>query len=195
MNTLTLIIIGYFIGNINPAHIIGYFKKTNISKTGSKNPGASNITMTFGWKYGIITGIVDILKSFIPVLTVKLLGYDQIDQLIIGTAVIIGHVYPILYKFKGGKGTASLIGLIAGMNIYAGLILSATLILGTIITDFMALGTLVLLIGYVTYNIIYFSGNYLLISFIIPILSIYKHFPNFIRIAKGEEKGLRSTFK
>ena len=101
---------GYLIGNINFAILITKFMKTDIRKMGSGNPGTINMVRNFGFKIGALTLILDCLKGFLP----SLIGF-----LIAGTAglytaglgVIIGHIYPAVYKFKGGKGIASTLGI------------------------------------------------------------------------------------
>ena len=194
MNIL-LILIGYSIGNINPAYIISKVKNTNISKVGSNNPGASNITMTFGWKLGIVTAFTDILKAFLPVLIIKLLGYTDIELLIFGTSIIIGHIYPVVFKFKGGKGTASFIGMILAISPLHGFFIGLILVIGTVITDYIALGTIFMMSGYLIFNLFQYSTEYFFISAIIPILSYYKHFPNIIKIIDKTESGLRGVLK
>lgn len=192
---MLLILLGYAIGNINPAYLISKAKKVDIRKVGSSNPGASNITMTFGWKFGIITGVVDILKAFIPVLVFRLLGYDEFDQLLVGTSVIIGHIYPVVFKFKGGKGTASFVGMMMAINPIIGLILSAIIILVTIISDFIALGTIAMMNVWMVLSFVYYDMYFFYLSLLIPLLSIYKHIPNVIKILNKKESGLRATFK
>lgn len=195
MEYLILILIGYLCGNINPAYIIAKTKKVDIRSVGSKNPGASNVTMTFGWKYGIITGLVDIFKALLPVLIFNILGYNDFQLLVVGYSVILGHMYPVFFKFKGGKGTASFIGVMFGLNPLFGFLTGIVLVIMTIITDFIALGTITMMIGWMIASYFIFDFNSFLLSISFPLVSIYKHLPNVSKILNKEESGLRATFK
>ncbi len=195
MEYILLIIVGYLFGNINPAHIISRTKKVDIRAVGSKNPGASNITMTFGWKFGILTALIDMSKGFIPVLIFSLLNYTDIQLLIVGTAAIVGHIYPVLLKFKGGKGTATFIGVMLALNPLFGFILGCTIVILTILTDYIAIGTITMMILWGVLAFLNYEIGFFLIALIIPLISIHKHIPNVIKIIKKQESGLRNTFK
>lgn len=195
MNIYLILAIGYLVGNFNPAHFIAKIKGINIREVGSKNPGASNITMKLGWKYGILTGVLDILKAFVPVLTLKLLSYDTVDLVMMGTAVIIGHIYPVFHKFKGGKGTASFVGFTLALNPLYGVILGLIIVFGTIITDYIAIGTMLMMAAFIIGNFFIYDTEIFIIGLIVPFISTYKHIPNILRILKKDEQGLRKTFK
>ncbi len=190
-----ILFIGYLVGSINSAHFISKLKNIDIREVGSKNPGASNITIKMGWRYGILTGILDISKAFVPVFTLKLLGFTDLELLMMGIAVIIGHIYPIIHKFRGGKGTACFVGLAFALNPLYGFILGLTIVFATIITDYITYGTLLMMLFFIIGNIYLYDTTFVLVSLIIPALSVYKHWENIGRIRRGEETGLRETFK
>ena len=96
--------LSYLIGSINFAYIVAKYKKLDISSSGSGNPGTSNVMRTIGKKYAAIVLIGDVLKGFLPIFL-----FDE-NLLLCGFAAVIGHIYPIFYKFKGGKGVATYIG-------------------------------------------------------------------------------------
>ena len=113
-----LVVASYFLGNINFAKILSKISKVDISKEGSGNPGTTNMLRSVGAKMGVFTLILDMLKGIIPALA----GYYVFggasgvfpDALIglysCGLASMLGHIYPVLYKFKGGKGAATMLG-------------------------------------------------------------------------------------
>jgi len=124
---IAVVVIGcYFIGNINFARIIAKAKKIDITKSGSGNPGTMNMARTLGTKWGALTLILDAVKGAAGAILgwyilwfgryprdqhqLFYFGNDLIGMLIGGTAVVLGHIYPVLYNFKGGKGVASTMG-------------------------------------------------------------------------------------
>ena len=96
--------LSYLIGSINFAYLVAKYKKLDISSSGSGNPGTSNVMRTIGTKYAAFVLIGDILKGFLPIFL-----FDE-NLLLYGFAAVVGHIYPIFYKFKGGKGVATYIG-------------------------------------------------------------------------------------
>ena len=105
------IILSYLIGSINFAYLIAWSKNLDISSSGSGNPGTSNILRTLGKKYAVLVLLGDVLKGIIPILL-----FDQ-NLIIYGVAAVIGHIYPIFYKFKGGKGVATYLGVYIAFTI------------------------------------------------------------------------------
>ena len=105
------IILSYLIGSINFAYLIAGSKNLDISSSGSGNPGTSNILRTLGKKYAVLVLLGDVLKGIIPILL-----FDQ-NLIIYGVAAVIGHIYPIFYKFKGGKGVATYLGVYIAFTI------------------------------------------------------------------------------
>lgn len=192
---LIVIIIGYLLGCIQSAYIIGRMSKIDIREHGSKSAGASNAFMTLGWKKGVIVGLIDILKAAIPVFIVtKLFPGNTILALVCGIAVVLGHVFPVFLGFKGGKGTASIVGITLGLNIVMFVIAGLIIIIITIITDYIALGTVAMLVSILAMFAIRNFGLISIILFMsVMALSFYKHWINFKRIKNGTESKLRSV--
>lgn len=114
-------IISYLFGNINWALIISKLKKTDIRKLGSGNPGTLNMSRNLGLKFGLLTFFLDIMKGVIPTLTVFFVCGDRVFNnsdfivadfavFLCGLCAVLGHIYPVVLKFKGGKGIATTIG-------------------------------------------------------------------------------------
>lgn len=112
MTIFLFIIIGsYLVGNMLTGPIISrLFYRGEIRAEGSGNPGARNAGRLYGKKAFIVTFIGDALKGALAIYLVKQLGFGANTELIVLFAVTLGHVYPILYKFNGGKGVSTLIG-------------------------------------------------------------------------------------
>ena len=114
-------VVSYLIGSINWAVIISKFKKIDIRKMGSGNPGTLNMSRNLGFKFGLLTFFLDILKGAVPTLAAFFFfGDDKFVNsefyiydfavYLCGLCVILGHIFPLYFKFKGGKGIASTIG-------------------------------------------------------------------------------------
>lgn len=105
MNFLA-VILSYLLGSINFAYITARIKGIDISSQGSGNPGTSNVLRTLGKRSATIVLFGDLLKGAIPIV----FFYQDQYFLAYGLAAVIGHIYPVFYKFKGGKGVATYLG-------------------------------------------------------------------------------------
>ena len=110
-------VMGYSFGCINPAAALAVRKKKNLREIGTKNLGATNAAVAFGKKYGVLVMVIDILKSFISVKLARIL-FPQlyIAGLVAGGSAVMGHIFPVQMKFKGGKGLAAFGGLILAFD-------------------------------------------------------------------------------
>lgn len=193
-----IVAIGYLFGNILSAVIVSrLFGLKDVRKLGSGNAGATNVTTEHGTKYGIMVAAVDILKAFIPVIIGRLVFNLTADEAyILGAAVVLGHIYPVLFGFKGGKGIASLIGAALGINPLLGLALSLALVAITIATDYIAIGSMTLYLIFFLYTMMNYKSPYIfMLGAVLLLVGIYKHIPNVERIIRKEEKGLRKVLK
>lgn len=108
---------GYLIGCINPSYIIGRIRGFDIRKKGSGNAGASNALIVMGKKIAIFSALFDIAKAAVAYLTAPLIFAAVAPAAeIAGVACILGHMFPIFMKFKGGKGLACLGGMLIGID-------------------------------------------------------------------------------
>ena len=105
MNFL-VVIVSYLLGSINFAYITARIKDIDISSEGSGNPGTSNVLRTLGKGSAAIVLFGDLLKGAIPII----FFYQDQYFLVYGLAAVVGHIYPIFYRFKGGKGVATYVG-------------------------------------------------------------------------------------
>ncbi len=198
-----IIIIGYLFGCLQSAYIYGrVVEKVDIRTLGHKNAGATNAAQSLGITVGVIVVILDILKAVAAAALVRYLfpGLIETDGMlpiyVSGAAVVLGHNYPFFMGFKGGKGTASTVGMLYSINIMLGAISMLLITALTITTDYIVFGTLGLLLLLVGATVFYdFGIPCLVIAIILAVQSIYKHLPNLKRIYRKEEKGLRATIK
>ena len=112
--SIIAVIISYLIGSINFAYIVAKFKKINIKEIGSGNPGSSNVLRALGKKYAVIVLIGDLFKGFSPFL---IFG-AELQTLFYSSLAVIGHCFPIFYRFRGGKGVATYLGMVIGYIVF-----------------------------------------------------------------------------
>ena len=198
------VFIGYLFGCFQTSYFVSkWVKKEDIRELGSGNAGASNVTSELGWSYGIFTGIIDVLKAYIPVQIILFIfpqsspDMDLILMALAGTGAILGHIYPFYMDFRGGKGIACYIGILLAFDWHIGLATIIILIVLTIITDYISIGSIVLYLAVPT--LAYYTGDYPNIvigcSLILLIVGLVKHRINIQRIMNGTEKGLRSVLR
>ena len=141
----------YFIGCFNFAVLISHFKKKDIRNIGSGNPGTLNMTRTFGLKLGAVNFLCDILKGGLPAVAVYFIFRNYVFagtagnvadfmRYFSGVFVVIGHIFPVTMKFKGGKGIASTLGLLGlGLTCECGWYLPIVLVIGALTIGYIAL--------------------------------------------------------
>lgn len=192
---VSVLLIGYLFGLFQTSYLLGkLFFKVDVRTLGRGNAGASNATENLGFKFGLMVGLFDILKATLSILVIKVI-YDVTLESDGGTllylngfGVILGHNFPFYMGFKGGKGTASLIGMLLGMNPILGLGGMLVIVIFSLSSDFIAIGTLALVIYVVIVtSVLGFGAPSLIISVAIGIMSIYLHRNNYMRIMKKEE--------
>ena len=202
--SLMIILSGYFIGGLHGSYIAQWISGVNVKDQGVKNSGASNATIVLGWKFGALVALFDIGKGFIAVLLLAYIldtqslinGYTNTLLLLIGAAVVIGHNYPFWMNFDGGKGTASIIGIMFAVDWRMGCIGLTLLILITVITDYLPIGVLFLYLTLLVY-VFWFMGGFWpnFISLALFTLAIWKHRENILRIKQGTEPKVSTVMK
>jgi len=119
---LSYLLASYLIGSISTAIIVCKLMQLPDPRTqGSGNPGATNVLRVGGKKPAAITLFGDMLKGFVPVFIVSFLDVPALTLALVGLAAFLGHLYPVFFGFKGGKGVATMLGVLLALNIWAGL--------------------------------------------------------------------------
>ena len=192
MNILLAIIIGYLFGNIQASYLLGkIFKGIDIRDKGTANAGASNAVIVMGWKFGVTTFIIDLLKAAAAMWTVKYITSSTDLSVLAGVMTMVGHIYPILMGFKGGKGIASLLGIMFGLNYYIAIVLLLAIVLGTIITNYLVWGEFIILILFpIAVYLLGYSNFVIALITLACLLSAYKLRINFSKTLKGTEQKL-----
>lgn len=113
---LLIVLCSYLAGNISVSRIIAKSKNDDITKHGSGNPGSTNVLRSYGLKWGIFNLILDMLKAIIPCVIVLFTTNSTMLVYVAGISVMLGHVFPVVFKFKGGKGIATMMGVFLVTN-------------------------------------------------------------------------------
>lgn len=197
---MLLLLISYLLGSIPNALIISKScKGIDIREHGSKNMGATNVLRVLGFKYGIIVFLLDAIKASIIIILFKigifsLDKYCHIPLLTYGLFAVIGHLFPIFAKFKGGKGVACSAGIICS---YAPLVAIPTLLaflIVVLITKYVSLGSIIAVATSIIFSFIIplltqteIDWILVIVCFLVFIIFIVTHRANIKRLIKGEE--------
>lgn len=179
------VVLGYAIGNVSPAIIIGKIKNVDIRQQGSGNPGTTNVLRVLGKKAAAITLAIDVLKGVVAVLAGNLIG-GTATGMIAGIFAFAGHIWPAVFGFKGGKGVATGIGLILTVNPEIGIIVLVTALIIMALTKTVSAGSV---FGAVIFPITaYFvDSRYLLWASVTAVIVLVRHKDNIKRLIKGTE--------
>jgi len=195
LSFILIVLVSYFIGNISFARLLTLKKETKITELGSGNPGTMNMARNFGLRMGLLTLILDMLKAIIPCLAAYFIGKFYFESISVnififtaGLSVVLGHMFPVFYKFKGGKGIACTLGIFA---VYNPLIVAIALGVGLIILLISKIASVTSLILVTALSIIGIINSVhfveIILIIIIYILLVYGHRQNLVRLFKGKE--------
>lgn len=190
-------VIGYLLGCSNMAIYVARYKKVDIRAVGAGNPGTANTVLTLGWGPGIIVGLHDISKGAIASLVAKLLFPQYAGIAVVaGSACVIGHIYPVFMKFRGGKGFAAYIGMWLVVDWRVTLAILAIVVLVMLIFDYLTIGTTITVLALPIYLSIFYIGWLpLAAASVATVTVIINHIENYIRIYQRKEFGLRSAIR
>lgn len=188
-------IFAYLVGSVSTAVWYGkIFHGVDVRQYGSGNAGATNSLRTLGKKAGIIVLIVDFLKGFLAVKAVSLFSVetDSISPLIMGLAVIAGHIFPIFAQFRGGKGVATAMGVLVATFPWAALGCMVVFMMIVFATKYVSLGSILGALAFpiqLTFNLWNDNADTYAIGFawLIFIILAVMHRQNIERLLKGTE--------
>ncbi|MBT9505713.1 glycerol-3-phosphate 1-O-acyltransferase PlsY [Rhodoferax sp.] len=194
-------IAGYLIGSLSFAVIVSRAMGLSDPRTfGSKNPGATNVLRSGSKAAAIMTLVLDAAKGWLPVVLVKMYGkpygLEEGTMAMVGLAAFVGHLYPVFFKFVGGKGVATALGVLVGISWVLGLATGATWIIMAYFFRYSSLASLTAAVFAPVYYIFgdgmawYLNKSVLLAVSIMSLLLIYRHAENIGRLAKGTESRL-----
>lgn len=194
--------IGYFIGCIHGSTFANKLSGVNLKKVGSGNAGASNATLQLGWKYGVLVALIDIAKAIIAILVLRYIlnsWYITSEQIydylyLLAFAVIIGHNFPFHMNFKGGKGTASVIGAFIAIDWQMGLLALALFIVISITSNYLIIGLLAFYSVLLSVSCSYGTLPTLL-TVLLFFITFCLHIPNIKNVVANTEPKVRQAFR
>ena len=184
-----LVILAYFLGSVSTAVIsCKLLGKVDPRTVGSKNPGATNVLRHAGKKAAFFTLLGDLLKGLVPVAIGHALNLDWGWLVLIGIAAFLGHVFPIYYGFKGGKGVATALGVYLGLNPIVGVVVILTWLISTLVFNISSLSALIAtLLAPLYFFWVTGSFNLFLGLVFITVLIYWRHRTNIMEIIDGTE--------
>ena len=191
---IIIIIISYLLGNISTSYIVAKrLAGVDIRTQGSGNAGSTNVLRTLGKKAGALTFVGDVLKGLIAVLMARLIAYGMnMDQSICAylavVAVVLGHNYPVFLGFKGGKGVATSLGSMLGMNPFIALICLGFFIIIVAITKYVSLGSILGIALSPIIMLINHNTKGVLVTLFLTISVAITHKENIKRLLSGTER-------
>jgi glycerol-3-phosphate acyltransferase PlsY len=192
---ILLIFVAYLLGSVSAAILVCKILGLSDPRVGgSGNPGTTNVMRLHGKKAALLTLAGDIFKGIIPVLLAKVIVNSEFIVALSGLAVFLGHIFPVYFKFKGGKGVATLIGILFATHWLLGIAYVLTWILTACVFRYSSLAALIaaLLMPVCTYFIQ--QNNQYVISFaVITVILFWRHKSNIHNLLNGKEDKIGQT--
>ena len=189
------IILAYLLGSISTSYLVGKaVRGVDIRDYGSGNAGATNTLRVLGWKMALVVLAGDIIKGVLAIAFASMVtSNSHIYMAFAGLFAILGHNWPIFFQFRGGKGVATTIGVLAVLSftsaIYAGLL--AIIII--LVTRYVSLGSLVFMtFTFVFQFFMHTPAFYIWITLVIGVLVYWRHRENIARLIHGKESRIFS---
>lgn len=198
LNHIPLVLIAYLLGSIPTSVWIGkWFYNKDVRDYGSGNAGATNTIRVLGLKAGLPALVIDVLKGFAAVSLIHFLKKYQPDtndyitfQIILGMLAVLGHIFPIFAEFRGGKGVATMLGIVIAIAPMPSLIGISVFTITLIITKYVSIGSILAGLSFPISVLFIFNNEQIsLITFsiLVFVLLVITHRKNIYRLIKGEE--------
>ena len=186
-----LLVCAYLIGSFSFAIVLSrYYGNHDPRQQGSGNPGATNMLRVAGKRLAILTLLGDLSKGLLPILIARALGFSEQQQAWVGLAAVIGHLYPIYFNFRGGKGVATTAGMLLGLYPSAALLALAAWLLTfslTRISSLAALACVPLCLPLLAWQ----QPQALLPVSVLSVLLVWRHRKNLKDLLEGNERSFK----
>lgn len=191
----SLIILAYLFGSISAAIIVCKLMGLPDPRgEGSGNPGATNVLRLGGKKAAAITLFGDFIKGLIPVLVAKYLNATDLVLALVGFAAFIGHLYPVFFHFRGGKGVATMLGVLFGFDLYVGLATALTWLFVAKVLNISSLSALIAtLLAPVYIWWLAYSLDLLIVTAVMTVILYWRHRSNIQNLLSGKEGKIKNN--
>ena len=210
MTALTIVccLTAFLVGGIPFGYLVGHLiLKDDIRKHGSGNIGATNVGRVIGWKWGSLVLILDAIKGLSPTLATKVLLLSRSDAnpdfvlfatIATGVAAILGHMFPIWLRLRGGKGVATALGVVLVISPKASLVALGFFLMVVATTKIVALASIAAAVGFAVTQLTILGTSAVelgklpltFFSIIVPSLIVWRHRSNIVRMWQGKENKL-----
>lgn len=188
MPTIIAIIIAYLLGSVSCAVLIAKIYKTPDPRTeGSGNAGATNVLRIAGKQQAAMVLIGDMLKGLVAILIGHLFHLTGFALGLVGLAAIVGHIFPLYFGFKGGKGVATAIGVVLGLSMISGILMAAAWGAIAFTTRYSSLASIITVILAPIFLLIFAKAAFFIPAAFIAALIIWKHKENIARLQNKTE--------
>lgn len=192
MSTIIALIVAYLLGSLSSSIILSKLLKFPDPRSqGSGNAGATNVLRTVGRNKAIAVLVGDILKGLIAVWVGRILGVHGALLGFVAAAAVAGHIFPIFFKFKGGKGVATMIGVIFALSFFVGVLTAVVWLVVAFIFRYASLASMAAAVGALILMLLLGKAMYAFPMFIIAGLVIWKHQDNIKRLRTGVETKIK----
>lgn len=199
--TLAATLLAYLLGSLSFAVIVSHVMGLNDPRTyGSKNPGATNVLRSGSKAAAVVTLLLDALKGWLPVVLVRWYGrrwgLDDGTVALVGLAAFLGHLYPVFFRFQGGKGVATALGVLFGVDAVLGLAAGAIWLLMAVVFRYSSLSSLTAavvapLVYVLASGTAWYAETPVLLALVaMAALLVYRHRENIQRLLAGTESRL-----
>lgn len=191
MLIIIMIAIAYLIGSLSAALIVS--KAMNFAdprESGSGNAGATNMLRLAGKKVAAMVLLGDMAKGLVAVLLADIAGLSSFSVGLVMIAVVLGHIFPVFFKFKGGKGVATALGAFISANFLVGIICIVIWVLVALAIRYASLASIIAVVSAPVLNLFFGSAGLFIPGIIIALIVIYKHLENIKRLVAGTENKL-----
>ena len=191
---VVIVLTGYLLGNLNGSVMISMMQKDDVRNHGSGNGGLTNFVRNFGYGKALGVVAVDLGKAVLACLVGRLIlenaGYGVEGAMLGGVAVSLGHDFPVLFGFRGGKGILSGLGVAAAVDYRCALLIIAVFVLTVALTRYVSLGSILAAASLgIFFGVMYPDHPWVMAGGIfMAVLAIFMHRGNIQRLVKGTER-------
>jgi glycerol-3-phosphate acyltransferase PlsY len=194
--SLVAILLAYLVGSLSFAVIVSRVMGLSDPRSyGSKNPGATNVLRSGNKAAAVLTLVLDALKGYVPVMLALWLaprfGFEDFTIGFVGLAAFVGHLFPVFFRFEGGKGVATAAGVLLAINPLLGLATLATWVIIAAFFRYSSLASLVAAAFAPFYQLLIWGGSPLVLAIaVMSLLLIWRHTANIQKLLAGTESRL-----